>query len=157
MTNAQILSAVLLKWAEPIIPALTSNAINSFSDKLLPLEKFLKNWGIAPNQWTIASEINSLIGIGGTNVLRPFVESTISKLPDNAIPAIANNYVDEAIKKGSLPFFGGRITFDKEDLQELKKYLDCNLPYKTEEQYVVKLPPINTKEKPKPDGESSDE
>lgn len=156
MTNAQILSAVILKWGEPILPAVINTAISGYSAKLLPVEKFLKNWGLAPEQWSIGAELNNLIGIGGTNVFRPYVDSFFSRLPDSAIPAIAHNYVDQAIKTGSLPLFGGRITFDKEDLVELKKYLECNLPYNSQEEYVVKLPPINKKpENPKPDGEES--
>lgn len=140
MTNAEILTAVILKWGEPIIPALLAGGANSeTSGMMLPVERFLKNWGIVGQNWSARKEINSLVAIGGKDVLRPFVFSMISKIPDEMIPSVAHNYVDAAIKEGKIELFG-RIDIEKEDLEELKKYLDCNLPYKKGNEYEVVVP-----------------
>lgn len=156
MTNAQILSAVLAKWIEPIVPALANTAINGMSSNLLPLEKFMKNWGLVRNEWSVAQEIQSLLSVGSSNMMRPFIESAVSKIPDKMIPSIAHNYVDNAIAKGSLALFDERIVLEREDLVELKKYLDCNLPYSaSKEEYIVKIPSEEKKD-PKSDGKSSD-
>lgn len=140
MTNAQILTAVLLKWGEPVIPALMSKTLAGISATMLPVEKFLKSVGMVGGGWSIAGEINSLAAIGGTKVIRPYLERIVSKMPDELIPEIAHGYVNSAIEAGSLSILDNYFNFDRNDLVELKKYLDCNLPYHKPEEYVVKVP-----------------
>lgn len=145
MTNAQILTAVLLKWAEPVIPAITNNAISGMSANMLPVEKFLKNWGLASPSWSIAGQMQSLVSAAGANMARPFIHSMIAKIPDEMIPQIAHEFVDGAIKQGGLTLFD-KFSFEKGDMEELKKYLECNLPYTPSEEYQVKMPNENTEQ-----------
>lgn len=146
MTNAQILTAVILKWGEPVIPVMMGNFLNGISAGMLPVEKLIKSIGLAGPGWQISNEINSLAAVGGTRVIRPFLENFISRIPDKMIPELAHGYVDSAIEQGKLSILDERFTFDRDDLVELKKYLDCNLPYQKEEEYVVKVP----QQQPKP-------
>lgn len=146
MTNAQILTAVLLKWGEPVIPLMMGKVLNGVSSTMLPVEKFLKSVGVVGPAWQISGEINSLASIGGARMVRPFLERFLSRIPDPMIPQIAHEYVDSAIKNGKISILDEYFTFDRNDLVELKKYLDCNLPYHREEEYVVKVP----QEQPKP-------
>lgn len=146
MTNAQILTAVLLKWGEPVIPLMMGKVLNGVSSTMLPVEKFLKSVGVVGPAWQISGEINSLASIGGARMVRPFLERFLSRIPDPMIPQIAHEYVDSAIKNGKISILDEYFTFDRNDLVELKKYLDCNLPYQREEEYVVKVP----QEQPKP-------
>lgn len=146
MTNAQILTAVLLKWGEPVIPLMMGKVLNGVSSTMLPVEKFLKSVGVVGPAWQISGEINSLASIGGARMVRPFLEKFLSRIPDPMIPQIAHEYVDSAIKNGKISILDEYFTFDRNDLVELKKYLDCNLPYQREEEYVVKVP----QEQPKP-------
>lgn len=146
MTNAEILTAVLLKWGEPVIPALMSKTLAGVSATMLPVEKFLKSVGLVGGGWTIGGEINSLAAIGGTKVIRPYLEKFVSKMPDELIPEIAHEYVDSAIQAGSLSILDNYFSFDRNDLVELKKYLDCNLPYQKPEEYVVKIPQTQTQQ-----------
>lgn len=140
MTNAQILTAVILKWGEPVIPVMMGRTLSGISSTMLPVEKFLKATGLVGPAWNISGEINSLAAVGGTRVIQPFLERYISSMPDAMIPRIAHEYVDAAIQKGELSILDSYFTFHKEDLVELKKYLDCNLPYQKPEEYVVKIP-----------------
>lgn len=140
MTNAQILTAVLLKWGEPVIPLMMGKVLNGVSSTMLPVEKFLKAVGIVGPAWQISGEINSLASIGGARMVRPFLERFLSRIPDPMIPQIAHEYVDSAIKNGKISILDEYFTFDRDDLVELKKYLECNLPYQKEEEYVVKVP-----------------
>ena len=140
MTNAQILTAVILKWGEPVIPVMMGNTLNGISAGMLPVEKLFKSIGLAGPGWQISNEINSLAAVGGTKLIRPFLEKFVSRIPDDMIPELAHGYVDSAIQQGKLSIIDGFITFDRNDLVELKKYLDCNLPYQKTEEYVVKVP-----------------
>lgn len=139
MTNAQILTAVLLKWSEPVLPTIANTTIDGLSKNLFPIERFLKNWGIASENWSINNEIQSIVSAGGARVVRPFLENYISKIPDAMIPEIIHGYVDGAIQQGGLTIFD-KFTFEKADLEELKKYLDCNLPLQKKESYNVIIP-----------------
>ena len=47
MTNAQILTAVILKWGEPVIPVMMGNTLNGISAGMLPVEKLFKSIGLA--------------------------------------------------------------------------------------------------------------
>ena len=38
MTNAQILTAVILKWGEPVIPVMMGNTLNGISAGMLQME-----------------------------------------------------------------------------------------------------------------------
>lgn len=140
MTNAQILTAVILKWGEPVIPVMMGNMLNGISAGMLPVEKLFKSIGLAGPGWQISNEINSLASLGGTKMIRPFLERFVSRIPDDMIPELAHGYVDSAIQQGKLSIIDGFFTFDRDDLVELKKYLDCNLPYQKPEEYVVKVP-----------------
>ena len=51
MTNAQILTAVILKWGEPVIPVMMGNTLNGISAGMLPVEKLFKSIGLAGPGW----------------------------------------------------------------------------------------------------------
>lgn len=154
MTNAQILTAVILKWGEPVIPVMMGSTLNGISAGMLPVEKFFKSVGLAGPAWNISSEINSLAAVGGTTVIRPFLERFIARMPDDMIPELAHGYVDEAIKQGKISILDEHFTFEREDLVELKKYLDCNLPYQKKEEYVVKIPQPTPQPQPAQSGKN---
>ena len=107
MTNAQILTAVILKWGEPVIPVMMGNTLNGISAGMLPVEKLFKSIGLAGPGWQISNEINSLAAVGGTKLIRPFLEKFVSRIPDDMIPELAHGYVDSAIQKGKLSVIDG--------------------------------------------------
>lgn len=74
-------------------------------------------------------------------MVQPMLEGYLKNVPDEAIPEIAHGVVDKALEKGELSFFEGKITFDREDLEELKKLLNYNLPIRKNEEYEVKVSP----------------
>ena len=90
-------------------------------------------------------------------MIRPFREKFVARIPDDMIPELAHGYVDSAIQKGKLSVIDGFFTFDRDDLVELKKYLNCNLPYQKPEEYVVKIPqaqPSQPQPQPAPKNET---
>lgn len=74
-------------------------------------------------------------------MVQPMLEGYLKKVPDAAIPEIAHGIVDKALEKGELSIFEGKITFDRGDLEELKKLLNYNLPLKKNDGYEVKTGP----------------
>lgn len=142
MTNKEILIAVLAEWMQPAIPALLGDRIKSIP-LLSMIENWVKNTGIAPQSWSIVNDVAPILQKAAYGIIAPIALPHMQKVDDKIIPQLAHSVVDAAIEGGSLSLFGDMITFDKNDLQELKKYLDCNLPYEahTEKYKVIKPKP----------------
>lgn len=144
MTNKEILLAVIIEWAKPVIPVLAGNRLGN-----MPVLNMFENWvkkiGVAPPNWTVAQDIVPLIQGGAYNLIVPFIVPKLDGIPDEFVPQMAHGIVDAAIQNGECKLFGGFFTFDKSDLQELKSYLDCNLPYTPKERYIVKKPEADGK------------
>ena len=136
-TNAQILSAVLNRWLQPVVQQLAGQRLAS-----LPLfagiENKIRSTGWVRPTWSLAAELAPFMQeITGTMV-EPLLGQYLSKVPDEAIPSMAHSITDKAIAEGVLSLFDGNVTFEAADLQELKKLLEYNLPLKADGRYKVK-------------------
>ena len=60
---------------------------------------------------------------------------------------MAHSLVGKAIADNGLALFEGNLVFEKEDMEELKKLLDYNLPLTKTEAYVVKTAPAKDEKK----------
>lgn len=78
-----------------------------------------------------------LEGITGA-MIQPVLNRYLSQLDDASIPMMAHSIVDKAIEQGELALFEGKVVFDKEDLKQLKRLLEANLPVNESETYQVK-------------------
>jgi len=102
--------------------------------------------------WSMAKEISPVLDGVSSSLVEPFLAKYISGIPDDSIPQLAHNVVDDAIKNGSLSLFEGKVEFDPEDLEELKTLLKYNLPIKEATSSYSVLT-----EEPTPQGEDADE
>lgn len=139
MSNKEILTAVLIEWLKPVIPDLIGSKINSIP-VLSMFQNWVRNMGIAPANWTVAQDIAPLIQGGAYDLIAPVILPKLKDIPDEYIPQMAHGVVNSAIQMGGYNLMGGYITFNAQDLTELKNYLDCNLPYTPKERYVVIKP-----------------
>ena len=136
-TNAQILSAVLNKWAQPFIKTMLTSKVNSIGF-LHNIETRIRATGwVAPN-WQLMQDLSPMMDSITGSIVTPMLTRYISQLDDATIPQMAHNIVDDAIKNGSLTLFDGKVVFEQEDLQELKNLLNYNLPIKAEDVYHVR-------------------
>ena len=95
----------------------------------------------------MAQELSSGLGsISGDVLVRPILEAQLSKIPDSAIPAIFHALADKGIAAGHVELLDGYVKLDENDLKEFKKYLDCNLPIKKSDDYVLKTDITTTSE-----------
>lgn len=136
MSNKEILTAILIEWMKPVLPAMLESKVRNIP-VLSMFENWVKKTGIAPANWTVMQDIAPLIQRAAYDIIAPIVEAKMKGLPDEALPQMAHGIVDAAIENGGMQLLGGNITFDKEDMQELKNYLNYNLPYKKKERYTV--------------------
>lgn len=136
-TNAQILSAVLNKWAQPLVKTVASSKVQSFGF-LQNIEAKIKSTGWVSPKWSLIQDLNPIMESITGSIITPMLGKYLSQIDDASIPKMAHDIVDSALKQGSLSLFEGNIELEREDLEELKKLLDYNLPLKEEDFYEVK-------------------
>lgn len=136
-TNAQILAAVLTKWGQPAIEQLTRGRLDNLP-WMQAITNKVRSTGWVSQSWSLGSELAPVMGSMTEAIVTPMIERYLSSMPDGSIPVIAHKFVDAAIENDGLSLFDGNVTFDKDDLTELKHYLEWNLPLGESPSYEVK-------------------
>lgn len=135
-SNREILSAVLVKWAQPAIAEFVGGKMGTIPF-VANIETKLRSTGWVSPMWSLGAEVSPLIGNVAAPIIEPMLSKYLEGIPDEAIPQMAHSIVENAVKQGSLSLFEGKIEFEREDLEELLTLLRYNLPYKKAEGYQV--------------------
>jgi hypothetical protein len=101
------------------------------------IEAKIKASGWVSPKWNIASELSPFMPSVSQAMIQPALSNALSGISDDQVPAFAFGIVDAAIEKGSLEILDGNVKFNKEDLIQLRRLLELNLPLPTES-YKVK-------------------
>lgn len=150
-SNAQKLAAVLNRWAQPAIQEVFGSKIGGLPF-IANIEAKIKSTGWVSPMWSLSKEISPLMNGLSSSLVEPMLGRYLQGIPDEAIPQLAHNVVEDAIKSGGLSLFEGNIEFEVEDLQELHELLRYNLPIASKsEGYEV------ITEEPTPQGEDAEE
>ena len=136
-TNAQILAAVLAKWGQPAIEQLTSGKLDNLP-WMQAVSNKVRSMGWVSQNWSLGKELSPLMSSIKEALIVPVIERYLQGRPDSSLPSIAHSLVDAALVNGSLSLFEGNVVFEKEDLDELKNYLNWNLPLGESPVYEVK-------------------
>lgn len=139
-SNSDILATILNRFAQPIVIQFAQAKASTFP-MINMIENKVKSWGIVSQNWSIVSELSPMIEPITGSIVKPMIKQYLSNIPDDAIPNIAHSIIDKALADGGLSLMEGRLQFEKEDLIELKKLLDYNLPLKKEEEYQILTSP----------------
>ena len=149
-SNRQILAAVLNKWAQPAIRQLAGQRLSTLP-LVANLESKIRQTGWVSQMWSLGDEISPLMQGLSSSIVEPLLIKYLQCVPDDALPQLAHNIVNDAIKNGGLTLFEGAVELEVEDLEELKKLLRYNLPIAEYKGYEV------ITEEPNPLGEESAE
>ena len=136
-TNARILGAVVNKWAQPLVHTFLGGQLQNLPF-VQNLENKIRSMGWVSNRWTLIGELSPLMENLTGNLVAPVIEGYLSKVDDASIPRMAHIVVDDAIKTGELRRFEGKIIIDRDDLRQLKRLLELNLPVAYEEEITIK-------------------
>ena len=136
-TNAQILAAVLARWGQPAIEQLTSGKLDNLP-WMQAVSNKVRSMGWVSQNWSLSKELSPLMSSITEALIVPVIERYLQGMPDASLPSIAHSLVDAALVNGSLSLFEGNVVFEKEDLDELKNYLNWNLPLGESPVYEVK-------------------
>ena len=149
-SNRQILAAVLNKWAQPAIRQLAGQRLSSLP-LMANIEAKIKSTGWVSQMWSLGGEISPLVQGLSSSILEPLIVKYLQGVPDEALPQLAHNVVNDAIKNGGLTLFEGAVELEIEDIEELKKLLRYNLPIVKHDAYEV------ITEEPMPQGDEDAE
>jgi hypothetical protein len=136
-TNAKILSAVLNRWAQPLVGTFIGSHVQSIPF-VQGLQNKIRSMGWVSPNWSIMAELSPLMESVTGNVIAPMIERYLVGIDDSSIPKMAHSIVDDALKNGELVLFEGKITFEESDLKQLKRLLELNLPYNPNDDIVIK-------------------
>ena len=142
-SNRQILAAVLNRWAQPAIAQITSGRLSKLPF-VSNIEAKIKATGFVSPMWSLGGEIAPLFKGLSSSLVEPIIAKYLQGVPDEAIPQMAHNIVNDAIKNGGLNLFEGNVVFEVEDLEELRTLLRYNLPITEIETYQVKTEECTT-------------
>lgn len=137
-TNARILGAILNKWAQPLVGTFLSGQMQSIPF-VAGLENKIRSMGWVSSKWSLLGELSPLMESVTGNLIAPMIERSLSNIPDDTIPKMAHAIVDDALKNGELRLFEGKVIFEREDLANLKRLLDLNLPLNDEDDVEIKM------------------
>ena len=126
------------QWLQPVVQQLAGQKLSSIP-LFAGIENKIRSTGWVRPDWRMAAELAPFMTTMTGTMLEPLINSYLSKVPDEAIPQMAHAIVEQAIANGGWSLFDGNLTFDKSDMEELKKLLDYNLPLQKAEHYEVKL------------------
>lgn len=135
-SNRQILAAVLNKWAQPAIRQLAGQRLSSLPG-VANIEAKIRQTGWVSPMWSLGNEISPLVQGLSSSIVEPMLVKYLQGVPDDALPQLAHNVVNNAIKNGGLKLFDGAVEFEVEDLEELRTLLRYNLPVSEHESYQV--------------------
>lgn len=101
------------------------------------LENKVKSLGWVSPNWKLMNDLSPIMESVTGSIITPVLGRYLSQIDDAAIPQMAHSIVDEALKNGKLSLMEDKVVLEMEDLIELKKLLEFNLPIKEEDVYKV--------------------
>lgn len=136
-TNSQKLAAVLNAWMQPVIQQVVESRLSGMPF-LSAIENKIRSTGWVRPSWSLGVEMAPFLQPITGAMVEPLLDSYLSKIPDTAIPQLAHSIVDKAIENNGMTLFDGNLTFERGDLEHLKKLLDYNLPVQEDIRYEVR-------------------
>lgn len=140
--NKQKLLAVLNYWAQPVIKYIVQSRLNI--PGLALIDNKVRSTGWVSQEWSVLNDLTAIASPCSYEILMMFLYPKIQNVPDDMIPTLAHSICDAQIRNGGLALFEGNVKFSVDDLKELKKLLNINLPNNNKiEQYTVLTEEIN--------------
>lgn len=136
-TNSQILAAVVSEWARPAISQIAASNLMRLP-MLQSLQATIGGMGLVSGTYSLQADMEPMIQPVVNALVTPMLAKYFGNIPDESIPQMAHDVVDQLRYKGPLSILEGLITFDEEDLDELADLLQKNLPVESSQGYQVK-------------------
>ena len=135
--NSQILAAVVSEWARPAISQIAAGNLMR-PPMLQSLQATISSLGIVSGSYALQKDIEPLIQPIVNSLITPMLARYFGQIPEESIPQMAHDIVENMRGNGPVSVLEGMVTFDEEDITELSDLLDKNLPVGQTPGYQVK-------------------
>lgn len=135
-TNSQILAAVVSEWARPAIAQIASGNIMKLPI-MQSLQQTIGSLGIVSGNYSLQAELEPMIQPVINSLITPMLTRTFGNIPDESIPQMAHDIVEQLMAQGTFSILEGMITFEENDIMELADLLQKNLPVNNTDGYQV--------------------
>lgn len=135
-TNAEILSVIVNKWAQPLITTFINEHVQSMPF-VQGVQNKVRSLGWVSTKWTLLGELSPIMESLSGSIITPYLNKYLTQLDDASIPKMAHSIVDNALKNGEMVLFEGKVTLEESDLRTLKRLLELNLPYDKSEDITI--------------------
>ena len=135
--NSQILAAVVSEWARPAISQIAAGNLIRLP-MLQSLQATISALGIGSGSYALQKDIEPLIQPIVNSLITPMLARYFGQIPEESIPQMAHDIVENMRGNGPVSVLEGMVTFDEEDITELSDLLDKNLPVGQTPGYQVK-------------------
>lgn len=136
-SNAQILAAIVAKWATPMAAPFLGSLLEGVPS-IGALQNKVRSIGWVSPGWSLMTELSPIVEGAAGSLISPILANYLRGMADESIPALAHGIVDSALQRGELRLLEGKIIIERSDLDNLKRLLDVNLPMTAEEVITIK-------------------
>lgn len=136
-SNSHILAAVVSEWARPAITQIASGNLMRLP-MFQSLQATIGSLGLVSGSYSLQADIAPFVQPVVSALTVPMLSRYFSGIPDEQIPQMAHDIVEQLRFKGAVSVLEGLITFEEEDIDELADLLQKNLPVESSAAYHVK-------------------
>ena len=140
-TNAEILTAVLVEWAKPMVDTVIAELVGK-NDGVVAANEWVKKYFPVAKNYSIVNDLSFLAVPATEMVIEPMVRNGVARLglDDKRIPdyaaKVADSLNEEAERSGKVTLFNA-LELEKSDIDRLRALLRKNLPAEEFARYEV--------------------
>ena len=127
-TNKEIASEILAEWMTPHYQSLIDMGILNNSDIITRIDNKLKKTGWVDNNYSILEDLHPYMDYSAGVIIKGMFYEVMEEIPDDMIPDLMHSIVRSAYEKGNLSLLGGRLKFNREQLEQLKVIMKKHMP-----------------------------
>ena len=127
-TNKEIASEILAEWMTPYYQSLIDMGLLTNSDIITRIDNKIKKTGWVDNNYSILADLNPYMDYSAGVIIKGMFYEVMEEIPDDMIPDLMHSIMRSAYEKGNLSLLGGRLKFNREQLEQLKVIMKKHMP-----------------------------
>lgn len=127
-TNKEIASEILSEWMTPYYPSLVEMGLLSNSEIITRINDKIRKTGWVDDNYSILADLTPYMDHSAEAILKGMFYEVMEEIPDDMIPDLMHSIVRSAYEKGNLSLLGGRLKFNREQLESLKGIMKKHMP-----------------------------
>ena len=127
-TNKEIASEILAEWMTPHYQSLIDMGILNNSDIITRIDNKIKKTGWVDNNYSILEDLHPYMDYSAGVIIKGMFYEVMEEIPDDMIPDLMHSIVRSAYEKGCLSLLGGRLKFNRDQLEHLKVIMKKHMP-----------------------------